>query len=90
MKDLEIEPKWISKVIKTREIHNSKKKDNPKWRIQDTAKLLKRSIGSISEDLLLANWLRSHRVYFDRFDYAKDALEYIRKREKEMELEDIK
>ena len=90
MKNSEIEPEWITKAIKTKNIHFHMKNNNSKWRIQDTAKLLKRSIGSISEDLLLASWLRSHRVYFDRFDYAKDALAYIRKKEREIELEDFK
>ena len=80
---------WLDRAKETHRFHCRKKKDDSKWRIEDTAKSLKRSIGSISEDLLIASWLRTHRSKLETFDYAYEALAFIRNKENEMLLDDL-
>ena len=80
---------WIERARETHQFHASKRRENSSWRIQDTAKVLKRSVGSISEDLLIASWLRTNRYQLEKFDFAKDALAYIRNKENEMLLDDL-
>lgn len=79
---------WLERAKETHRFH-SRKKRGGKWRIQDTAKALKRSLGSICEDLLIASWYKTHPDKIERFDYAKDALDWIRNKESELELGDL-
>lgn len=80
---------WIVRAEETRRFHLSKRKESPKWLIHDTAKALRRSLGSICEDLLIASWLKTHRTELEKFDYAKDALEFIRNKKIELELDEV-
>lgn len=80
---------WIERAKETHNFHVSKVREDRKWKRADTARALKRSLGSISEDLLIASWMRTHRSQLERFDYAKDALVWIRKREIQLETEEI-
>lgn len=78
---------WLSRSIITYNFHASQLKEKPKWTIRDTAKALKRSLGSVSEDMQLASWAKSHRPQMERFETAKEALEFIRDRKRRL-LED--
>lgn len=84
---------WIERAIETRRFHAAKlaeaRRENSKWRISDTARVLKRSLGSISEDLLIASWLRTHKPQLKRFDFAKEALSFIKDKQKSIDIEDI-
>ena len=78
--------KWIIRAREIQGFHVSHKRENENWRIEDTARLLNRSIGSISEHLLLASWLRTHEHELKRIRNFVDAVAWVRKKEKEMEL----
>jgi hypothetical protein len=80
---------WQEKAKETYNFHVSKRRENRKWRIKDTARLLRRSAGSICEDLLLAEWLKSHRVQLDQFDAAYKALAFVREKELKMDSEKL-
>jgi len=53
-------PSWQERVRGTEKFHKDLIRKNIKHTMHDTAKILRRSIGSISEDLMLASWLRTH------------------------------
>jgi hypothetical protein len=81
--------KWLERAKETYRFHRSKLLSNNKWRTSDTAKALKRGIGPISEDLLIARWCRTHEKQLERFKYAYEAVEWIKEEEKRMELNEI-
>lgn len=80
---------WVEKAISTHRYHVEKLKHHPSWTITDTATSLNRSIGSISEDLLLANWIRTHENKIRKFSYAKDALSFIRAEKRKIATEHL-
>lgn len=82
-------PRWIERAKETRRFHRSKLLDNPDWNTVKTAKALRRSMGSISEDLLIARWLKTHETQLEKFKHAYQALEFIREKQKEQELSEI-
>ena len=80
---------WLSRVKETHRYHVRKLKEDHKHRLVDTAKGLKRSIGSISEDLLVANWLKTHRDDIEKCEFFNEALDFIRKKKIELETLEI-
>lgn len=80
---MKIQPKlsWQLRVRQVNNFHLDHLKVDPKWRIEDTARELNRSIGRVSEDLMLAEWIRvdKHRVQLEKMKYINDALLYVRK-----------
>lgn len=84
---------WIDRAKQTHQFHCQRIRVNKdkdiKWRLKDTAKALGRSVGSISEDLLIASWLKTHSEQLKRFDFAWEALRYIRLRKEEMQLDEV-
>lgn len=83
------EAKYLSKAKETYYFHRSKLLSNDKWTVAQTAKSLKRSLGSISEDLLIARCYRLYKKQMERFDFAYQAIEYIREQQKKSDLEDL-
>jgi transcriptional regulator len=77
---------WIEKAKETFKFHRSKLISNEKWTATATAKALKRSVGSVSEDLMIARWLRTHEKQIERCETAYQALEFIRKAKKSMDM----
>lgn len=76
---------WVERVKHVSVIHTSHLKENSKWTMDDTAKELNRSVGRISEDLMLARYMRTHpRV--ETFRVVQDALEYCRKIKREQKM----
>lgn len=82
-----IKQNWIDKAIDIHNFHVKQCKDEPKWTIEKTAEALNRSIGSVSQDLLLASWLRTHEKQMKRCSSMKDALAWIKIKQREMRLE---
>lgn len=83
------QPKWLERAKQTYRFHRSKLLSAKNWTLTDTARALKRSLGPISEDLLIARWCRTHEKQLERFEYAKDALEFIKNKKKEQEIMDL-
>jgi hypothetical protein len=79
------QPKWIERAKETYKFHRSKVISDDSWTIAKTAKALKRSSGSISEDVLIVRWLETHEKQLEKFPFAYEALEFIRKRRKELD-----
>lgn len=77
---------WIKKAIATHIFHVTKARDNPAWKLANTAKYLRRSIGSVSQDILIARWLRTHEEEIKSFEFAKDALAWIREYQRTINL----
>lgn len=83
------QPKWIEKARETYKYHRSKLLSNDDHTVAKTAKYLRRSFGSVAEDLLIARWLRTHEKQLEKFKYAYQALEFIRDKKKEQDLDEI-
>lgn len=81
------EPPFLVKAKETQNIHAANLKHNDDWTLKKTAKALSRSIGSISEDLMIVRWWRIHPRRVENFTTASDCLEWIRDKEKEAEEE---
>ena len=78
---------WQERVKEVYKYHSSRCRENPKHTTTDTSKELNRSNGRICEDLMLANWIRTHpRV--EKFKNPSQALDYIRTKKREMKLND--
>jgi hypothetical protein len=80
-----MEPKitWQERVRDTEKHHKELIRNNPKHTIRDTAVLMKRSVGSITEDLMLANWLKTHPS-IQKLPTMLKALEFVRAKKQEM------
>jgi hypothetical protein len=82
------EPDWLKKAKETAEYHRRQRllNDTKKWTLNQTAKALRRSVGSVSEDLLIS---RESKVYdLEQFDCQYEALSFVRMKKKERELEE--
>lgn len=87
MKQSLVKETWLVKALETNKYYIGRCRDNPKQTLSETAKELKRSTGSISEDLLIASWYKTHSIQLEKFDYAKDALKFIRERHRYIKLD---
>ena len=78
-------PNWLEEALKTASYHRVQRLSNDKkWTLAMTAKALRRSIGSVCEDLLMAKWHKTHDL--SQFSHAYEAINFIKMKKKEMEL----
>lgn len=75
---------FIDRAIETYNFHCKHLKEDKSWTFAQTAELLNRSIGGISEDLLVAQWMKSHAHQIIKFTTMKDTLKFIRDKKKEL------
>lgn len=78
---------WLTRAIKTHNFHCLKIRDKSSWTLTDTANALGRSLGSISEDVTIASWFKTHESKLKSFKYAKDALAFIRDKKRSLMVE---
>jgi hypothetical protein len=83
------EKEWINRAKETYNFHRHMKASGSDWTLAHTSKSLKRSVGSVSEDLLICRWLVTHERQISDFEYARDAIKFIRKKRRELELREI-
>lgn len=80
---------WQDRVIQVAKYHQANmdeaKKSNKVWSQNDTARELVRSMGRISEDLLLAEWF-SKDPKVKCCSSAKEALDYVRRIKRDIHL----
>jgi hypothetical protein len=81
-------PPWIERAKATYRFHASKCREHPGWKLEATASVLKRSLGSISQDITVASWLKTHEEDLIKFKYLKDALEFVRRRKEQLKGDD--
>jgi len=74
---------WQDRAKSVAIYHAGRCREDSKHTIQNTAKELNRSIGRISEDLTLANWMKTH-PRIKKFKNPSQALDYIKGKKKEM------
>lgn len=86
---MKTQPKFITKAKETYAYHRSKLVSEDKWTAVQTAKALRRSIGSVSEDLLIARWCRTHENQLEKLLFTYEALDFIREKQKEQKKEEI-
>lgn len=72
------QPKFIEKAKETYRFHRLCIVSDEGWTKKLTAKKLRRSEGSIIEDIMIASWCRTHEKEIEKFKYAHQALKYIR------------
>ncbi len=82
-------PDWIDKAKETYNFHVRNKREHENWTIRNSANALRRSLGSVSQDITIASWLKTHRTQLEKFSFASEALEFIRAKEKEQHWDEI-
>lgn len=82
-------PSWLERVKATHSFHINRLKQDDSWTIAQTAKLLKRGIGPVSEDLKVAQWLKTHGNKLEEFEFFSEAIEWIRAKRRKMMMEGI-
>jgi len=82
-------PEWLERVKATHTFHISRLKQDEDWTIAQTARLLKRGIGPVSEDLKVASWLKTHSHILEEFEYFSEVIEWIRKRKHKLMIEEL-
>jgi hypothetical protein len=80
---------WLERAKEIHNFHIHQLRDEPDWTIEKTAKALNRSIGSVSQDILLAKWVKTHEKQLKRFDSMREALAFVRSKKRELELGEI-
>lgn len=75
---------WLDRAIQVYNYHANLCKEDKNWTIEKTAEMLNRSVGSVSQDITVAQWVTTHGKQLRRFHSMKDALEYIREKKQEM------
>ena len=83
------QPKWLERAKQTYKYHREQILLDSSWTITHTAKALRRSFGSVCEDIKIAQWLKTHESQLEKFEFAYEALRWIRKKQKEMDLTEI-
>lgn len=78
---------WLDRAVEIRRFHVEQCKEESGWTIEKTAEALNRSIGSVSQDLLIASWVKTHEKQLRRCSSMRDALSYIKDRQREIRLE---
>lgn len=86
MKSPPIKQHWLDRAIEVHNFHVRSCKDNPFWTIVRTAEVLNRSVGSVSQDIKLAQWSLTHDKQLRRCSSMKDGLRFIAEKEREMRM----
>ena len=84
MKTPLIKLNWLDRAIQVYNYHINLCQTEQRWTIEKTAKSLNRSIGSVSQDITIASWVKTHEKQLRRFRSMNDALEYIKDKKQEM------
>lgn len=80
---------WVQIAISIHNYHIGKLKNDENWRIEDTARSLNRAKGAVCQYLKIASWLITSENQLKKCDTMNEALELIRKKEREMKLRSI-
>ena len=80
---------WLERAIAVHNYHVAVSKAEQGWTIEKTARDLNRSVGSVSQDITVASWVKTHEKQLRRFKSMRDALGYIKDKKREMRSEEI-
>jgi len=87
MKSPPVKSDWMTQCVEIHRFHISQLLIEPNWTLDKTAKSLNRSIGSVSQAILISSWMKTHEKQLKRCRSMTDALKFIRERQKEMRLD---
>lgn len=79
---------WLDRAVEINKFHTQCLKDDENWTLEKTATSLNRSMGSISENLMLASWAKTHEKQLRRCSSMRDAISFVKMRKRELRLED--
>lgn len=79
-----IKPTWQARAKAVHLYHTDRLREDITWSLRDTAKALGRSLGSVSSDLQLAEFLRSYEDELSRFKNYVDALAWIKQKKDQL------
>ena len=79
---------WLKRAVEMNKFHISQLKIDPSWTVKQTADALNRSIGSVSQDLLIAQWCKTHEKQLSRCSSMRSALDFIHQKQREQKLGD--
>ena len=88
MNENQKEPEWLERVKSTNRYHKERLRENPKHTIAKTAKSLKRAIGPVSEELKVAQWMKTHSADLIKCEYFHEAVAFIRDKQRQLEIEE--
>jgi predicted transcriptional regulator len=77
---------WIELALDIHRFHVQQVKDEDHWTIERTAKLLNRSIGSVSQYLLIAEYHKVFEKDLKKINGMKEAVELIKRKQREHRL----
>lgn len=80
---------WLDRAVQVYNYHVQLCKSESNWTIVKTATSLNRSVGSVSQDITVASWTRTHEKQLRRFHSMKDGLDYIKEKKQEMKHREI-
>ena len=80
---------WLDRAVSIHNYHIGMCKQERNWTIEKTAQSLNRSVGSVSQDITVASWVKTHEKQLRRFHSLSDALEWVKDRKREMKLREI-
>jgi hypothetical protein len=84
---------WLDRAIQVHNYHAGLCKEQSqlgkKWTIVQTAEMLNRSVGSVSQDITVAQWAKTHDRILRKYNSMRDALDFIRQRKQEMRHSEI-
>lgn len=89
MKSPPVKQHWINQCIEIHNYHVSQLKHETNWTVEKTANALARSVGSVSQCITIASWFKTHEKQLRKFKNAKDALEFIKGKKREMRIREI-
>jgi hypothetical protein len=89
MKSPPVKRHWITHCIDIHNFHVTQLKTEVNWTIEKTANALARSVGSVSQCITIASWFKTHEKQLRKFSNAKDALEFIKAKKREMRVREL-
>jgi len=83
---------WLNAAIRINNFHikcvKASANESEYHSIRETARLLSRSTGSISQNLLIASWHKTYPKQIEACESANEALEFIRDKKRELRIRD--
>lgn len=78
---------WVDRCIAVHNFHVERLRIDSEWTMRNTANELDRSLGSVSQDIKIAKWLKTHENKIRSFRRISYALEWIKEMENGRKIE---
>lgn len=79
---------WLEKALEIYKFHIQHLKEDETWTLVKTATALNRSLGSVSQDVMIGDWYRTHEKQLRRCSSMQDAVAWIKVRKREIKIGD--